>query len=149
MTIERRLKKINLPNEMCGCYLWHQTRRGGGCGRGDLRPVRCQPGGDVAPRDLCHDVPPEKRAVDHPHGLRVPVKLGFLVENRRKKWFRMNENWRRKRDSADFYLGKSQNVYIYFIKRSDVNKTLLIRWLKHHILKTSLEKQLNHLIKRF
>ena len=41
-------------------------------------PVRCQPGGDVPPRDLSNDVAPEKRAVNQPHRLRVPVELGFL-----------------------------------------------------------------------
>lgn len=42
-------------------------------------PVCCQPGGYVPSRDLCHDVAPEKRSVNHPHRLRVPVELGFLV----------------------------------------------------------------------
>lgn len=44
-------------------------------------PVGCQSGGYVTPWDLGNDVTPEKRAVDHPYGLGVPVKLRFLQEN--------------------------------------------------------------------
>lgn len=43
-------------------------------------PVSCQSGGDVTSRDLCYNVTPEERAVDHPHRLRIPVKLRFLTE---------------------------------------------------------------------
>lgn len=44
-----------------------------------LLPVCSQPGGDVPSGDLRHDVTPEKRAVDQPHRLWVPVELGFLM----------------------------------------------------------------------
>lgn len=46
---------------------------------GQLLPVRSQPGGYVPSRDLRHDVAPEKRPVNQPHRLWIPVELGFLV----------------------------------------------------------------------
>lgn len=53
-----------LPTALClGCF---------------LLPVRSQPGGDISSGDLRHDVAPEKRSVDQPHRLWIPVELGFL-----------------------------------------------------------------------
>lgn len=41
-------------------------------------PVRCQSRGNVSPRDLRHNITPEKRAMNHSHCFRVPIKLCLL-----------------------------------------------------------------------
>lgn len=48
-------------------------------------PVCGQSGGDVASRNLSHDVAPEEGAVNHPHSLRVPVEFRFLKKNKIKQ----------------------------------------------------------------
>lgn len=67
------IEMLHLPNK-CVCVVFVVIH-------GECRlPVCSQPGGYVSSRDLCHDVAPEKRSVNQPHRLWIPVELGFLVD---------------------------------------------------------------------
>lgn len=58
------------------------------------QPVCSQPGGDVSSRDLCHDVAPEKRSVNHSHRFWIPVELGFLMNDTQNETSKMNKSKR-------------------------------------------------------
>lgn len=67
------IEMLHLPNK-CVCVVFVVIH-------GECRlPVCSQPGGYVSSRDLCHDVAPEKRSVNQPHRLWIPIELGFLMD---------------------------------------------------------------------
>lgn len=68
------------------------------------QPVRSQPGGDVSSGDLCHDVAPEKRSVNHSHRFWIPVELGFLKNDTENETSKINESKR------------VNNKYVYILK---------------------------------